>query len=165
MRKINNKIKRKLRNRKKLKSVNVNRYRISVTKSLNNLFAQIIDDKQKKTLVSAAITKYEGQISTWKNSKKLPCYRCLFANEPIDNNSNNCSSNGVLGSIGGVFGSLQATEVIKETLKIGNSLAGFLNIYDLLNNTFRKIKVTKDPNCILCSRKKNDSCQKLLVPP
>ena len=110
----------------------------------------------KKTLVSAAITKYEGQISTWKNSEKLPCYRCLFANEPINNNANNCSSNGVLGSIGGVFGSLQATEVIKETLKIGNSLAGFLNIYDLLNNTFRKIKIVKDPNCQLCSVKKND---------
>ena len=54
MKKINNKTKRKLRNRKKLKSVNVNRYRISVTKSLNNLFAQIIDDKQKRTLVSAS---------------------------------------------------------------------------------------------------------------
>ena len=50
MKKINNKIKRKLRNRKKLKSVNINRYRISVTKSLNNLFAQIIDDKQKKKI-------------------------------------------------------------------------------------------------------------------
>ena len=112
--------------------------------------------KLKKTLVSAAITKYEGQISTWKNSEELPCYRCLFANEPIDNNSNNCSNNGVLGSIGGVFGSLQATEVIKETLKIGNSLAGFLNIYDLLNNTFRKIKIVKDPNCQICSVKKND---------
>ena len=54
MRKINNKTKRKLRNRKKLKNVNVNRYRVSVSKSLNNLSAQIIDDKQKKTLVSAS---------------------------------------------------------------------------------------------------------------
>ena len=54
MRKINNKVKRKLRNRKKLKNVNVNRYRISVTKSLNNLSAQIIDDKKNKTLVSAS---------------------------------------------------------------------------------------------------------------
>ena len=53
MKKINNKIRRKLRNRKKLKRVNINRYRISVSKSLNNLSAQIIDDKQKKTLVSA----------------------------------------------------------------------------------------------------------------
>ena len=59
MKKANNKIKRKLRNRKKLKRVNVNRYRISVTKSLNNLFAQIIDDKQKKTLVSASSIEKE----------------------------------------------------------------------------------------------------------
>ena len=54
MKKINNKIKRRLRNRKKVKKVSVNKFRISVTKSLNNLFAQIIDDKQKKTLVSAS---------------------------------------------------------------------------------------------------------------
>jgi|TARA_B100001093_G_C26818925_1_gene1011020 large subunit ribosomal protein L18 len=68
MKKINSKIKRKLRNRKKLKSVNVNRYRISVTKSLNNLFAQIIDDKQKKTLVSAS--SIEKEIKA-KNIKKI----------------------------------------------------------------------------------------------
>ncbi len=54
MKKLNSKIKRKLRNRKKLKSSNNNRFRVSVTKSLNNLSAQIIDDKQKKTLVSAS---------------------------------------------------------------------------------------------------------------
>ena len=109
--------------------------------------------KLKKTLISAAITKYEGQISTWKNETNLPCYRCLFADEPNDGNINNCSSNGVLGSVGGVFGSLQATEVIKEILNIGSSLSGFLNIYDLLNNTFRKIKINKDPNCKFCSGK------------
>jgi ribosomal protein L18 len=50
MKKINNKLKRKLRNRKKLKSVNVNRFRVSVSKSLNNLSAQIIDDKEKKNI-------------------------------------------------------------------------------------------------------------------
>ena len=54
MMKLNKKIKRKLRNRKKLKDVNKSRYRISVFKTLNNLSAQIIDDKQKKTLVSAS---------------------------------------------------------------------------------------------------------------
>ena len=59
MKKINSKIKRKLRNRKKLKEVNNNRYRISVTKSLNNLHAQIIDDKQRKTLVSASSVEKE----------------------------------------------------------------------------------------------------------
>ena len=59
MKKINNKNKRKLRNRKKLKDVNNNRYRICVSKSLNNLSAQIIDDKAKKTLVSASSTGKE----------------------------------------------------------------------------------------------------------
>ena len=68
MKKFNNKIKRKIRNRKKLKSVNVNRFRVSVTKSLNNIFAQIIDDKFKKTLVSAS--SVEKEIKT-KNMKKM----------------------------------------------------------------------------------------------
>ena len=66
--KINNKIKRKLRNRKKLKNVNINRYRVSVSKSLNNLSAQIIDDKQKKTLVSAS--SIEKEIKS-KKAKKM----------------------------------------------------------------------------------------------
>ena len=70
MKKINNKIKRKLRNRKKLKSVNINRYRISVTKSLNNLFAQIIDDKQKKTLVSASSIEKEIKSKKVKKIEK-----------------------------------------------------------------------------------------------
>jgi len=68
MKKINNKTKRKLRNRKKLKKVSVNKLRVSVTKSLNNLSAQIIDDKQKKTLVSAS--SIEKEIKA-KNIKKI----------------------------------------------------------------------------------------------
>ena len=67
MKKINDKDKRKLRNRKKLKAVNVNRYRVSVSKSLNNLFAQIIDDKQKKTLVSASSIEKEIKAKKVKN--------------------------------------------------------------------------------------------------
>ena len=59
MKKINSKLKRRLRNRKKLKTVNINRYRVSVSKSLNNLSAQIIDDKAKKTLVSASSIEKE----------------------------------------------------------------------------------------------------------
>ena len=68
MKKLNNKQKRKLRNRKKVKKVNVNRVRISVTKSLNNLFAQIIDDKQNKTLVSASSIEKEIKL---KKAKKM----------------------------------------------------------------------------------------------
>ncbi len=70
MSKINNKIKRKLRNRKKLKDVNLNRFRVSVTKSLNNLFAQIIDDKSKKTIVSASSIEKELKKNKSKKSEK-----------------------------------------------------------------------------------------------
>ena len=70
MKKINNKIKRKLRNRKKLKKVSTNRYRISVSKSLNNLSAQIIDDKLKKTLVSASSIEKEIKQNKVKKMEK-----------------------------------------------------------------------------------------------
>ena len=70
MKKINNKIKRKLRNRKKLKRVNDKKYRISVSKSLNNLSAQIIDDKHKKTLVSASSIEKEIKIKKIKKMDK-----------------------------------------------------------------------------------------------
>ena len=70
MKKINTKIKRKLRNRKKIKSVNVDRYRVSVSKSLKNLSAQIIDDKQKKTLVSASSIEKDIKIKKVKKMEK-----------------------------------------------------------------------------------------------
>ena len=70
MKKISNKIKRKIRNRKKLKKVNSNRLRVSVSKSLNNLFAQIIDDKQKKTLVSASSIEKEVKSKKVKKMEK-----------------------------------------------------------------------------------------------
>ena len=70
MKKINNKVKRKLRNRKKLKKVNVKRFRISVSKSLNNLSAQIIDDKQKKTLVSVSSIEKDIKVKKIKKMEK-----------------------------------------------------------------------------------------------
>ena len=70
MKKLNSKIKRKLRNRKKLKKVNSNRYRICVTKSLNNLSAQIIDDKEKKTLVSASSIEKDLKKNKTKKMEK-----------------------------------------------------------------------------------------------
>jgi large subunit ribosomal protein L18 len=70
MKKINNKTKRKLRNRKKLKKVNTNKLRISVSKSLNNLSAQIIDDKQNKTLVSASSFEKEIKMKKIKKMEK-----------------------------------------------------------------------------------------------
>ena len=86
MKKVNNKIKRKLRNRKKLKNVNDNRYRISVTKSLNNLSAQIIDDKEKKTLVSASSIEKEVKLKKIKKMEKSSLIGEILAKRAKDKN-------------------------------------------------------------------------------
>ena len=88
MKKIRGKIKRKLRNRKKLKEVNVNRYRISVSKSLNNIFAQIIDDKQKKTLVSASSIEKELKKNKIKKIEKSSLIGEVLAKRAKEKNIN-----------------------------------------------------------------------------
>ena len=88
MKKIDNKLKRKLRNRKKLKSVNVNRYRISVSKSLNNLSAQIIDDKAKKTLVSASSIEKDIKSKKIKKMEKSSLIGEILAKRAKEKNIN-----------------------------------------------------------------------------
>ena len=89
MKKINKKTKRKLRNRKKLRGVNVNRFRISVTKSLNNLSAQIIDDKQKKTLVSASSIEKDIKIKKAKKMEKSTLIGEILAKRAKEKNISN----------------------------------------------------------------------------
>ena len=88
MKKISKKIKRKLRNRKKLKKVNENRFRISVSKSLNNLSAQIIDDKQKKTLVSASSIEKEVKAKKIKKMEKSSLIGEILAKRAKEKNIN-----------------------------------------------------------------------------
>ncbi len=88
MKKISNKTKRKLRNRKKIKSVNITRYRISVSKSLNNLSAQIIDDKQKKTLVSASSTEKDIKSKKVKKIEKSSLIGEILAKRAKEKNIN-----------------------------------------------------------------------------
>ena len=88
MKKINNKIKRKLRNRKKLKKVSDNRFRISVSKSLNNLSAQIIDDKERKTLVSASSIEKEIKDKKIKKIEKSSLIGEILAKRAKDKNIN-----------------------------------------------------------------------------
>ena len=89
MKKINQKVKRKLRNRKKLRNVNVNRYRISVSKSLNNLSAQIIDDKQKKTLVAASSIEKEIKSKKIKKMDKSSLIGEVLAKRAKEKNISN----------------------------------------------------------------------------
>ena len=88
MKKISTKIKRKLRNRKKIKSVNVDRYRVSVSKSLKNLSAQIIDDKQKKTLVSASSIEKDIKIKKVKKMQKSILIGEILAKRAKEKNIN-----------------------------------------------------------------------------
>tara|TARA_B100001029_G_scaffold117866_1_gene97712 strand:- start:25 stop:378 length:354 start_codon:yes stop_codon:yes gene_type:complete len=88
MRKINTKIKRRLRNRKKLKEVNINRYRVSISKSLKNLSAQIIDDKQKKTLVSASSVEKDLKKNKVKKIEKSTLIAEILAKRAKEKNIN-----------------------------------------------------------------------------
>ena len=104
----------------------------------------------KKPLVSAAILRFDGQISTFKSFESGPCYRCLFREAPPEGVIPTCAEAGVLGALCGMVGSMQATEVLKELMGIGDSLSGWLMVCDALSATFRKIKLKPDPECPLC---------------
>jgi len=111
---------------------------------------------QKKTLVSAAILRFDAQIATYRpfpgpgGEEPGPCYRCIFREAPPEGQIPTCAEAGVMGALCGMVGSFQATEVIKEILGIGESLAGSLMILDGLGAMFRKISVKRDAGCPLC---------------
>lgn len=107
----------------------------------------------KKPLISAAVGRFDGQLSTFKPYEKpgaLPCYRCLVPDEPPRNGQINCAEEGVLGAVTGVMGTLAAMEVIKELLSLGAGLAGSLLLYDGLSGRFRTLSLPADPKCRAC---------------
>jgi adenylyltransferase/sulfurtransferase len=106
----------------------------------------------RKTLVTAAIAQFDGQLATFKayQARDHPCYRCLFREAPPGDFDEGCARDGVLGALAGVMGSLQAVEVLKELLGIGDSLSGSLTIYDGLGGRFHRVSVRRDPDCPLC---------------
>ena len=105
----------------------------------------------RRTLVSAAVLRFEGQLSTFKpHVPGAPCYRCLYPDAPPDGLVPSCGEAGVLGAVTGVMGTLQATEVLKEILGIGEGLAGRLLIWDALAARFRTIRLRPDPACAAC---------------
>jgi len=106
----------------------------------------------KKPLVGGALLRFAGQVYTFKayETGDNPCYRCIFREPPPPDAVPSCAQAGVLGALCGIVGSTQATEVIKELLGIGESLAGSLLVIDALSTTFRKIRARRDPGCPLC---------------
>ena len=106
----------------------------------------------KKTLISASMFRFEGQLTTIKPHAGYPCYRCLYQEPPPAGLVPNCQEAGVLGALAGTMGILQASEAIKEILDIGETLADRLLIYDALEMKFRKVRRPKDPACPLCGQ-------------
>ncbi len=106
----------------------------------------------RRTLVSAAVLRFEGQLSTFKPHADPdgPCYRCLHPAPPPPGLVPACSEAGVMGSVTGVMGTLQATEVVKEIVGIGEGLSGRLLVWDALAVRFRTVRLRRDPDCALC---------------
>ncbi len=107
----------------------------------------------KRPLVSGALLRFEGQLSTfraWEDGENRPCYRCLFPSPPRPDLVARCDQAGIFGAVAGVVGTLQAAEVLKELLGLGDGLSGRLMLYDGLGAGFRSLTVKRDPGCALC---------------
>jgi molybdopterin/thiamine biosynthesis adenylyltransferase len=136
----------------------VGRYDLVADGSDNFATRYLLNDvcfAERRTLVGAALSPFDGQLSTFKAylGPPHPCYRCLFREPPPADLVPRCETAGILGAVAGVVGTLQATEVLKELLGLGESLSGTLLLYDALRAGFHKIALARDPECPTCGRR------------
>lgn len=103
-----------------------------------------------KTNIYGSIFRFDGQASVF-DAERGPCYRCLFPEPPPPGLVPSCAEGGVLGVLPGTIGSIQATEALKVLLDIGDPLIGQLLLYDALEMSFQKVKLQKNPDCLVCS--------------
>ena len=102
-----------------------------------------------KPLISAAVIRFEGQISVFKGYEvDQPCYQCLYSEQ--GNGRESCVENGVLAPVAGLVGTIQALQAIKVLLGLGDQLCGELLLIDGLDLSFRKVKIVKDSECPIC---------------
>ena len=105
--------------------------------------------RYKKILVAAAISKFDGHVFTFDfKNKKYPCLRCFYQEKEIFDDVLDCENEGVLSTVAGIVGIIQANEVLKQILDLGKNLNGFILILDLLNLRFRKVKLNKQKKCL-----------------
>ena len=105
---------------------------------------------ERKTLISGAILRFEGQLSTFKPHADGPCYRCLLDEPPPPGHVPSCQEAGVLGAVAGIIGLFQANEALKEILGIGESMSGRFLLFNALDLSFTEMKIRKNPMCPLC---------------
>ena len=130
----------------------INKYDYIIDGSDNFKTKFLINDfcvRSKKFLVTGAINKFDGHVFTFNfKNKKNPCLRCFFQENEISDDILNCEYEGILGTVAGIIGTVQANEVLKQILDIGKNLDGFILILDLLNLNFRKVKIKKRKLCL-----------------
>ena len=102
--------------------------------------------KNKKVLISAAISKFDGQLFKFNFKRKGPCFRCFMPEKPIQ--ENNCETEGIFSPVAGILGSLQANEVLKTILGLKDDLDNNFLIFNSLKMTLRKIKINPIPHCL-----------------
>ena len=102
--------------------------------------------KNKKILISAAISKFDGQLLKFNFKKKGPCYRCFMPEMPDE--ENNCQTEGIFSPVAGIMGSLQANEVLKTILNLKEDLTNKIMVFDALKTDFRKLKISINRKCV-----------------
>ncbi len=150
--KINSKLKIEIF-KKKLISKNINKicksFDIICDGTDNFETRYLINDyckKNKKILISSAISKFDGQLMKFNFKKKGPCFRCFMPIKPSE--ENNCQNEGIFSPVAGIMGSLQANEVLKTILNSKDNLEGGLIIFNSLKTQLRKLKINRNPECV-----------------
>ena len=102
--------------------------------------------KNKKILISAAISKFDGHVFKYNFKKKGPCLRCFMPEKPLE--ENNCESEGIFAPVAGIIGALQANEVLKTVLDLKDDLNNNFLVFNSLSMTLRKTKINKNRDCL-----------------
>ena len=146
--KINIKTFKKKISKKNIESI-IENFDIICDGTDNFITRYLINDycrKNKKILISAAISKFDGHLFKYDFKKKGPCLRCFMPEQPLE--ENNCETDGIFAPVAGIIGALQASEVLKTILGLKDNLNNNILVYNSLTMSFRKIKINKNPDCL-----------------
>ena len=102
--------------------------------------------KNKKILISAAISKFDGHLFKYNFKKKGPCLRCFMPDQPLEDN--NCETDGIFSPVAGIIGAFQANEVLKTVLNLKDDLNSNILVFNSLSMSLRKIRIKKNLNCL-----------------